>query len=105
MSRGVRELRTQITVEKLQHTRKANIRLAAYRDGASEGLQLDCTHDNGTYKCASMRGQPVQASAQHGPHRQVRHGTTRLSQHAFGRGSTQAIEKSVRAIGRHHDEI
>ena len=44
-------------------------------------------------------------SAQHGSRRQVRNGTTRLSQDAFGGGPAQAVEKSVRTIGRHHDEV
>jgi len=44
-------------------------------------------------------------SAQHGPHRKIRHRTGRLAKHALGSGPAQAVEETVRAIGRHHDQF
>jgi hypothetical protein len=46
-----------------------------------------------------------QNSIEHGSHWQVCHGTPGLPQNALGGGSAQAIEKSIRAIGRHRDQV
>jgi len=88
---------------KLGHTDPDSVRL--FRGATHRSFHVRLTRCRALSFEIPRRNRWRLKSAQHRSNWQVRHGTTRLPQHALGGGPAQAVEEFVRTIGRHHDQI